>query len=183
MQRQDNISLLLNLLDPTSPYADYYSRLYSIQLLSAICAARTERLQETILSAPLGISRLVGVLDDSRDAVRNAGLLLLVDLTGGANEDLRKIVAFEDVFGKVFALIRLEGGLAEAGITAQDCLSLLANLIRGSGSNQTMFRESGCVSQLSQLLTQVFPPDEREPPLVAEAPQSARRDDGAVRTL
>ncbi|SMQ45365.1 unnamed protein product [Zymoseptoria tritici ST99CH_3D1] len=160
--RQDNIVLLLNLLDPTSAYADYYSRLYSVQLLSAICAARPERLQECILSAPLGTSRLVGVLDDSRDAVRNAGLLLLVDLTSGANEELRKIVAFEDVFGKVFALIRLEGGLADAGITAQDCLSLLANLIKGSASNQTMFRESGCVSQVAQLLTQAFPGDDAE---------------------
>jgi hypothetical protein len=90
-----------------------------------------------VLNAPLGTSRVVGVLDDARDAVRNAGLLLLVDLTGGANEDLRKIVAFEDVFGKVFALIRMEGGLADAGIAGQDCLSLLANLIQGSASNQS----------------------------------------------
>ncbi|KAI6871699.1 hypothetical protein KC334_g18855, partial [Hortaea werneckii] len=146
--RQDNILLLLSLLDPTSPYADYYSRLYSVQLLTAICSARPERLQECILSAPLGVSRLVGILDDARDAVRNAGLVLLVDLTSGANEDLRKIVAFEDVYGKVFALIQMEGGLAEAGITAQDCLSLLAHLIKGSASNQTMFREGGCVTQM-----------------------------------
>ncbi|KAK3706615.1 Vesicle-mediated ER to Golgi transport protein [Vermiconidia calcicola] len=166
--RQDNITLLLNLLDPASPYADYYSRLYSVQLLSAICDSRPERLQECILSAPLGVSRLVGVLDDGRDAVRNAGLLLLVDLTSGANEDLRKIVAFEDVFGKVFTLIQLEGGLAEAGITAQDCSSLLANLVKGSASNQTMFRESGCVIQLAQLLQQAFPPTEREAAYVTQ---------------
>lgn len=102
----------------------------------------------------------MGVLDDGRDAVRNAGLLLLVDLTSGANEELRKIVAFEDVFGKTFALIQLEGGLSEAGITAQDCLSLLANLIKGSASNQTMFRESGCVAHLVQLLQQSFPAEE-----------------------
>lgn len=103
------------------------------------------------------------MLDDVRDAVRNAALLLLVDLTSGANEELRKIVAFEEVFAKIFALIRMEGGLAEAGITAQDCLSLLANLITGSGSNQTMFRESGCVSQLAELLAQVFPASISEP--------------------
>jgi hypothetical protein len=108
-----------------------------VQILTAVCAARPDRLQECVLNAPLGTSRVVGVLDDARDAVRNAGLLLLVDLTGGANEDLRKIVAFEDVFGKVFALIRMEGGLADAGIAGQDCLSLLANLIQGSASNQS----------------------------------------------
>ena len=121
------------------------------------------------MSAPLGVSRLVGVLDDGRDAVRNAGLLLLVDLTSGANEELRKIVAFEDVFAKIFALIQLEGGLAEAGITAQDCLSLLANLVKSSSSNQTMFRESACVTQLAQLLQQAFPPTEREAAFVTQS--------------
>lgn len=115
------------------------------------------------------MSRLVGVLDDGRDAVRNAGLLLLVDLTSGANEELRKIVAFEDVFGKVFALIQMEGGLAEAGITAQDCLSLLANLVKGSASNQTMFKESGCVAQLAQLLQQAFPPSEPEAAFISQS--------------
>ncbi|GIZ42136.1 hypothetical protein CKM354_000541500 [Cercospora kikuchii] len=170
--RQDNLSILLHLLDPTSPYADYYSRLYAVQILSAICAARPDRLQECILAAPLGVSRLVGILDDGRDAVRNAGLLLLVDLTSGANEELRKIVAFEDVFSKTFALIQLEGGLAEAGITAQDCLSLLANLIRGSSTNQTMFRESGCVAQLVQLLQQAFPTAD-ELPFNAQAREKA----------
>lgn len=113
------------------------------------------------------------MLDDGRDAVRNAGLLLLVDLTSSANEELRKIVAFEDVFGKVFGLIRAEGGLAEAGITAQDCLSLLANLIKGSPSNQTMFRESGCVSQMAQLLEQAFPPSAPEATFVAQAREKA----------
>ncbi|KAK3670279.1 Vesicle-mediated ER to Golgi transport protein [Recurvomyces mirabilis] len=171
--RQENVTLLLSLLDPTSPYADYYSRLYSVQLLQATCAARPERLQECVLGAPLGVSRLVGVLDDGRDAVRNAGLLLLVDLTSGANEELRKIVAFEDVFPKVFALIRSEGGLAEAGITAQDCLTLLANLIKGSPSNQTMFRESGCVSQMVKLLEEAFPPELPEAPFTAQSREKA----------
>ncbi|KAK4552021.1 Vesicle-mediated ER to Golgi transport protein [Recurvomyces mirabilis] len=171
--RQENVTLLLSLLDPTSSYADYYSRLYSVQLLQATCAARPERLQECVLGAPLGVSRLVGVLDDGRDAVRNAGLLLLVDLTSGANEELRKIVAFEDVFAKVFALIRSEGGLAEAGITAQDCLTLLANLIKGSPSNQTMFRESGCVPQMVKLLEEAFPPELPEAPFTAQSREKA----------
>ncbi|KAK5723008.1 Vesicle-mediated ER to Golgi transport protein [Elasticomyces elasticus] len=174
--RQDNISLLLSLLDPTSNFADYYSRLYSLQLLSAICGPRPERLQECVLSAPLGVSRLVGVLDDAKDAVRNAGLLLLVDLTSGdgANEDLKKIIAFEDVFAKLFSLIRSEGGLAEAGISGLDCLSLLANLVKSSPSNQTMFRESGCIPQLTSLLRECFPlTSEEEPGYVAQAREKA----------
>ena len=97
----------------------------------------------------------------------------MVDLTSGANEDLRKIVAFEDVYGKVFALIQMEGGLAEAGITAQDCLSLLAHLIKGSASNQTMFREGGCVTQMVRLLAEAFPPGEDEAAFVAQGRERA----------
>ena len=109
------------------------------------------------------------MLDDGRDAIRNAALVLLVDLTSNANDDLRKIIAFEDVFVRIFAMIKMDGGLAEAGVTAQDCLSLLANLTAGSASNQTMFRESGCVVQVSQLLEQVFPPSDAEAPYLAQS--------------
>ncbi|KAG9564497.1 hypothetical protein KCU71_g5974, partial [Aureobasidium melanogenum] len=156
-QRQDNITILLDLLDQP----DYYARIYSIQLLTAISTSRPERTQECILQAPLGTARLVGVLDDGRDAVRNAALLLLVDLTNVSQTELQKLIAFEDAFQRTFNLIQSEGGLAEGGIVAQDCLSLLANLIRHSHSNQALFRESGCVPRLIELIKQAStPPDD-----------------------
>ncbi|KAG9849580.1 hypothetical protein KCU78_g1701, partial [Aureobasidium melanogenum] len=156
-QRQDNITILLDLLDQP----DYYARIYSIQLLTAISTSRPERTQECILQAPLGTARLVGVLDDGRDAVRNAALLLLVDLTNVSQTELQKLIAFEDAFQRTFNLIQSEGGLSEGGIVAQDCLSLLANLIRHSHSNQALFRESGCVPRLIELIKQVStPPDD-----------------------
>ncbi|KAI7372210.1 hypothetical protein KC354_g147 [Hortaea werneckii] len=67
----------------------------------------------------------------------------------------------------------MEGGLAEAGITAQDCLSLLAHSIKGSASNQTMFREGGCVTQMVRLLAEAFPPDEEEAAFVAQGRERA----------
>ena len=63
----------------------------------------------------------------------------------------------------------MEGGLAEAGITAQDCLSLLANLIKGSPSNQTMFRESGCVAPMAKLLEQSFPTEDGEAAFLSQS--------------
>ncbi|KAL9094187.1 MAG: hypothetical protein Q9165_003602 [Trypethelium subeluteriae] len=146
-QRQDNITMLLDLLETP----DFYSRLYSLQLITAICSARPERTQECILSAPLGTTRLVALLDDPRDAVRNAGLLLCTDLTQSSTE-LQKLVAFENAFDRVFRLIEAEGSLLHGGIIVQDCLSLLANLIRGNASNQSLFRESGCVKRVLELL-------------------------------
>ncbi|RAH80700.1 hypothetical protein BO86DRAFT_122298 [Aspergillus japonicus CBS 114.51] len=65
-QRQDNITALLDLLDTR----DFYSRLYSLQLMFQISSARPERTQECILTAPLGIPRLVSALGDSREPRR-----------------------------------------------------------------------------------------------------------------
>lgn len=76
---------------------------------------------------------------------------MLTDLTQASHE-LQKLVAFENAFERLFRLIELEGSLEEGGIVVQDCLSLLANLVRYNASNQSLFRETGCVARLSQLL-------------------------------
>ncbi|KAH7397743.1 p115 like vesicle tethering protein [Cadophora sp. MPI-SDFR-AT-0126] len=146
-QRQDNITLLLDFLDTQ----DFYSRLYSLQLLSAILASRTERTEECIFIAPLGISRLVAVLDDRRDAIRNEGLSLLTYLTPTSTE-LQKRVAFEDAFDRIFNIIKLEGSLIHGDRIVEDCLILLANLLRLNVSNQSFFREAGCVPKVAWLL-------------------------------
>lgn len=49
-------------------------------------------------------------------------------------------------------MIEQEGGLKQGGIVIQDCLDLLANLVRQNSSNQSLFRESGCVMKLAQSL-------------------------------
>ncbi|KAI9891999.1 MAG: hypothetical protein M1814_002194 [Vezdaea aestivalis] len=146
-QRQDNITVLLDLLDRP----EFYSRLYALQILSAILALRPERTQECVFTAPLGISRLVATLDDKREAVKNEGLILLTGLTPSSPE-LQKLVAFENAFERVFRLIEAEGSLSQGGIIVQDCLSLLANLLRLNVSNQSFFRETGFVTKFALLI-------------------------------
>lgn len=156
-QRQDNISLLLNILDSV----DFYTRLYSIQLLAAILAARTQRAEECVFAAPLGISRLVALLDDGREAVRNEALGFLTALTLTSVE-IQKLVAFENAFEKLFSIVQADGSLSEGGRTVEDCLILLANLLRRNVSNQSLFRESGCVRTMTALLRgflETGPPD------------------------
>ena len=154
-QRQDNITVLLDLLESK----EFYLRLYSLQLILHISTARTERTQECVLSAPLGVSRLVAVLDDKRGAVRNEALVLLVALTPSSTE-LQKLVAFESAFDRIFALIEAEGSLTHGSTTVQDCLSLLANLLKLNVSNQSYFRETGCISKLARLLVGVTKEEE-----------------------
>ncbi|PYI29857.1 intracellular protein transport protein [Aspergillus indologenus CBS 114.80] len=156
-QRQDNITALLDLLDTR----DFYSRLYSLQLMFQISSARPERTQECILTAPLGIPRLVSALGDSREPVRNEALLLLIALTP-ASEEFQKLVAFENAFDLIFSLIEAEGALNHGSEVVEDCLSLLANLLRLNISNQSYFRETGCVKRLAKLLADANQDQESE---------------------
>ncbi|KAJ5450598.1 uncharacterized protein N7458_007047 [Penicillium daleae] len=146
-QRQDNITTLLDLLEAR----DFYSRLYSLQLMSHICSARPERTQECIFTAPLGISRLVNVLTDTREPVRNEALVLLIALTP-SSEELQKLIAFENAFEIIFSLIEAEGALTLGTEVVEDCLTLLAHLLKFNVSNQSFFRETGCVKKVTKLL-------------------------------
>lgn len=90
-------------------------------------------------------------MDDPRDAIRNEGLVLLTDLARTSPE-LQKLFVFEDAFTKVFNMIQADGGLLQGGMTVQDCLSLLASLIRHNASNQTNIREMGHIARFTSLL-------------------------------
>lgn len=103
------------------------------------------------MTAPLGTTRLVATLDDPRDAIRNAGLIILNELSESSSE-LQKLFVFENAFERIFNLIQAEGSLNQGGIVVQDCLTLLANLVRYNASNQTTFRETGGVARFAALL-------------------------------
>ncbi|MCJ1312647.1 hypothetical protein MMC25_006322 [Agyrium rufum] len=149
-QRQENITILLDFLERN----DFYSRLYSLQLIIAILSARPERTQECVYTAPLGVSRLVATLDDRREAIRTEGIWLLTALTT-SSPDLQKLIAFENAFDRIFNIIEAEGSLSQGGVVVQDCLSLLANLLRLNASNQSFFRETGWMSRVAKLLREV----------------------------
>lgn len=158
------MTLLLDLLDTP----DLYSRLYPLQLIRACAHARPERTQECIQTAPMGTSRLAAMLDDPRDMVRNEALVVLSDLTRTSTE-LQKVFVFEDVFAKVFAMVHADGGLTQGGIVVQDCLSLLANLIRFNPSNQMYFMKMEYPRQFGALLPGGTKPRKARGPAAAAA--------------
>jgi intracellular protein transport protein USO1 len=77
---------------------------------------------------------------------------LLIALTPSSTE-LQKLITFENAFERIFYLIEVEGSLTHGSEVVEDCLSLLANLLRFNFSNQSYFRETGCVKRLAKLLT------------------------------
>lgn len=81
-------------------------------------------------------------------------LLLLIALSQSSSE-IQKVMAFENVFERTFTLIESEGSLTHGSAIVEDCLSLLGNLLALNPSNQTYFREAGCVNKLAALLAGV----------------------------
>ncbi|CAJ0891433.1 8545_t:CDS:10 [Entrophospora sp. SA101] len=141
-----NIMLFLEILQEY----DFYVRFNNVQLLRTLLAIRSDNLQDYILGAPMGISRLMDLLDDKREIIRNEGLLLLTSLTEN-NAEIQKIVAFENAFERLIEIIVEEDGL-NGGIIVQDCMQLIINLLRYNVSNQNFFRETSCIQRITSFL-------------------------------
>ncbi|KAF1986154.1 hypothetical protein K402DRAFT_333162 [Aulographum hederae CBS 113979] len=148
-QRQENMNLLLDFLESS----EFFARLQSVQLLASIASARPERTVECFEATPSATPRLAAMLDDQRDAIRNAAILLLIDITQNSQQ-LQGVVGSTDAFESIFALVEAEGSLAQGGLLVQDCLVLLSNLIRGHKYNQYIIREFH-VSKLARMLASV----------------------------
>ncbi|KAJ2445955.1 Vesicle-mediated ER to Golgi transport protein [Coemansia sp. RSA 2440] len=142
----DVISTMLELLGD----ADFYVRYNTVQLLGTLHLHSGEELQKRVLVSPMGVGRLVDLLSDQRDIIRNEGIQLLIAMTE-TNADIQKIVAFENAFDRLLGIVDEEGGV-RGNIVVQDCLQLLHNLLNYNVSNQNFFRETSGVQRLPNLL-------------------------------
>lgn len=145
IKNPDNISLVLSHLEEY----DFRVRWSSIKLLTCLLANRTKEIQEVVLVSPMGVSRLMDLLVDSREIIRNDALLLLIQLTKG-NANIQKIVAFENAFDKLFDVIN-EEGCSDGGIVVEDCLILMLNLMKNNSSNQQFFKEGSYIQRIAPM--------------------------------
>ena len=142
LKNSENVTLLLNLLEDF----DFQVRRPTVCLLTVLMLNKLTKMQEAILVSPMAISKVMDLLQDSREIIRNDTLLLLVQLTE-SNKQIQKIVAFENAFDRLLAIIR-EEGFSDGGIIVQDCITILHNLLVGNNSNQSFFREASLINQL-----------------------------------
>lgn len=103
-------------------------------------------MQQIILVSPMGVSKLMDLLADSREIIRNDGVLLLQALTR-SNGAIQKIVAFENAFERLLDIITEEGN-SDGGIVVEDCLILLQNLLKNNNSNQNFFKEGSYIQRM-----------------------------------
>ncbi|XP_057339346.1 general vesicular transport factor p115 [Microplitis mediator] len=146
IKHQDSVGLVLSALEDF----DFRVRWPALKLLANLISNRPKDIQEIILIMPMGVSKLMDLLSDSREVIRNDALLLLIQLTKG-NGNIQKIVAFENAFDRIFDVINQEGG-AEGGIVVEDCLLLMLNLLKGNVSNQNFFKEGSYIQRLTPML-------------------------------
>lgn len=142
IQESENITLLLTLLEEF----DFHVRWPGVKLLTALLKNQCAQVQGIVLVSPMGVSRLMDLLADSREVIRNDGLLLLQQLTKG-NAAIQKIVAFENAFERLLDIITEEGS-SDGGIVVEDCLLLLLNLLKNNSSNQNFFKEGSYIQKM-----------------------------------
>lgn len=143
IKKMDNVSFLLGLLEEY----EFQVRWPTVKLLTILLTNKSYQLQQCILVSPMGVSRLMDLLSDSREIIRNEGLLLLIQLTK-SNAAIQKIVAFENAFDRLLEIIT-EEGCSDGGIVVEDCLLLMQNLLKSNVSNQNFFREGSYIQRLT----------------------------------
>ncbi|KAM5194815.1 general vesicular transport factor p115 isoform 3-T3 [Mantella aurantiaca] len=142
MKQQENVTLILSILEEF----DFHVRWPGVKLLTTLLKQQGPQVQQIVLVSPMGVSRLMDLLDDSREVIRNDGLLLLQQLTKG-NAAIQKIVAFENAFERLLDIITEEGN-SDGGIVVEDCLILLQNLLKYNNSNQNFFKEGSYIQRM-----------------------------------
>lgn len=142
IQDPEHVTLLLTLLEEF----DFHVRWPGVKLLTVLLKSQGTQVQGIILVSPMGVSRLMDLLADSREVIRNDGLLLLQQLTK-SNAAIQKIVAFENAFERLLDIITEEGS-SDGGIVVEDCLLLLLNLLKNNSSNQNFFKEGSYIQRM-----------------------------------
>lgn len=79
----------------------------AVQLLTTLLRHRAGEVQDAIINDPMGGSRIVELLHEQREIIRNHVVLMLSELSRG-NMELQKLLAFQNCFQLLFAIIEQE---------------------------------------------------------------------------
>lgn len=142
---QENVVMVLGYLEEF----DFRVRWPAVKLLTSLLENKPKEIQDIILVSPMGVSKLMDLLAESREVIRNDALLLLIQLTK-SNANIQKIVAFENAFDRLFDVMK-EEGYTDGGIVVEDCLLLMLNLLRNNTSNINFFKEGSYIQRLAPM--------------------------------
>lgn len=154
LKNPENVTLILTFLEEY----DFRVRWPAIRLMTSLVCSKPKDVQDIILVSPMGVSKLMDLLLENREVIRNDALLLLINLTK-SNANIQKIVAFENAFDRLFDIIKDEGW-TDGGIVVEDCLLLMLNLLKNNNSNINFFQEGAYLQKISPMFE--LPPNLEE---------------------
>ena len=139
-----NVSTVLNTVDNEED--DMYVRYHAVQLMMRLLTLAPAQTQDAVLSQPAVVGRVMQLIEDKREIVRNEVLLLLAQLARG-NADLQNILAFQGAYDGLLAIAEAEQAEGAAGGAAvvHDCFRIMIGLLSRNASNRRFFRESGAL--------------------------------------
>lgn len=129
------IQICLQLLQDPSPWI----RGPTVALVKAIQEAKQREFAAAVLECKEGLRRLLEVVEDKREHIRDAALQVLVKLTE-REKLVQQFLAFEDGFARLFQIMEAEG-LADGSSVISDCLQIVNNMVRDNLMTQTLLRE------------------------------------------
>ncbi|KAI6234560.1 General vesicular transport factor [Aphelenchoides fujianensis] len=119
----------------------------AVQLLTTLLRHRAGEVQDAIIRDPTGTSRVVELLHEQREIIRNHVVLMLSELSRG-NLQLQQLLVFQNCFQLLFTIIEQE---PTDSIVIEDCLFVMLNLLKRNANNQQLFRENSLINRLHQL--------------------------------
>ncbi|KAL3661094.1 hypothetical protein V7S43_013704 [Phytophthora oleae] len=130
----------LTLLQDPSPWI----RGPAIALVRALQEAQPGAFAKAVLECKEGLRRLLEVVEDRREHIRDAALAVLGQLTG-RDKNAQQFLAFEEGFARLFQIMEVEGlaetGASPASSVIADCLQIVNNMLRDNLMTQTLFLE------------------------------------------
>ncbi|CAF2375711.1 unnamed protein product [Rotaria sp. Silwood2] len=143
IQNKKRVHVVLELIAKTN----FNVRRAAIRFLTALLTNCTEELQDIILeSGPAGFSKLLDLLEDKREVIRNDALLLFQVLIR-SNWCIQGIFVLEYGFERLLRILVSKYG-SDGNVTIEDCLSIILTLFESNQSNQSYFRRRSYIPRL-----------------------------------
>uniref|UniRef100_M4B6I0 Vesicle tethering protein Uso1/P115-like head domain-containing protein n=1 Tax=Hyaloperonospora arabidopsidis (strain Emoy2) TaxID=559515 RepID=M4B6I0_HYAAE len=144
----------LMLLQDPSPWI----RGPAVSLVKALQEAAPGEFTKSVLQCKEGLRRLLEVVEDRREHIRDTALAVLGQLTG-RDKNVQQFLAFEEGFARLFQIMEAEElpdctSASLASSVVADCLHIVNNMLRGNLMTQTLFLEMTYLeSHVPRLLT------------------------------
>ncbi|CAG5111689.1 Oidioi.mRNA.OKI2018_I69.chr2.g5968.t2.cds [Oikopleura dioica] len=143
--KSDVLTTLFSLL----PETEFSVRFPLLRTLLYTCQRVPKDVQLAAVSSGIAIGQLTGILQDSREILRNEAVLLFSELCED-NQDLPVLFAFESGFELLIHIFESESW-ADGGVVVQDCLQLMWLVLNENTNTQSFFKEMGFMHKLLPL--------------------------------